>query len=515
MSSGALSRIGKLARGKRLVDPFTGGGTILVEAVKLGFEAYGIDANPGAVEVARATLHTACGKCLEAVKCLEESLGAASRVTGILWRTPSGGMVIHAFLTRCPREPCRAPALLASRPGKWAIVLDPSSPTWIREVSDTQAYSPLHPQVQLPSGLPEAAPGYRVYAVELEEPGGRRLIALPGSSGREAWIWAVETLAQAKVLAPQGCTRVPLLREARKLAAAGIRCWEHLFTPRQLASLRAFVEEADARGCGWWARLVVANATRTCSLLAFYYQPYRRVNPGLVVKSYWLPPYPVELNPLAGSGPRTLARGTLYSYVGLFREACSRSWKCPGKYVVRRGDARNPESYPGDINFIVTDPPYPGMMSYTDMSLPYLYWLGHPFPSKPYNPMRGRGLVELIEGFTRAAASRSRPEARMALIMSSSPGEEHTLAQSLAAPTRSGWGLTRLYWLPGEAPGRMGRSRRRGVYVALYRLGRGDGDALEPLGWVRETALGVEGVDRDAEARAASRLASLLSGLLG
>ena len=512
----------KRTQGKVVVDPFSGGGTIVVEASRLGYNAYGFDINPGAVEVARATADVVCGACTW-TRCMVDSLWEARRRSSALWMAPGGGIVIHAFLARCSGE-CRAPKLLSVKRRR-AVILDPGSRDGVSTTSP-EDLKPLTPLITLPEDLPEAAPGYRVYAVELLEDGDRRFISLLGwgEEARSLREWAAESLSKAKTMLHGTCTRIPLLKETRKLRLKGVECWEQLYTPRQLATLKTFIEVADARGCGAQARLVAANATRTCSLLALYYQPAGRVTPGLVLKTYWLPPYPVELNPVAytmDNPPRTLARGTLASYASRAVEACGPA-SCPGKWRIYLGDAGSLEPYPRGAYAIVTDPPYPGMQSYTDMSLPYLYWLGEDLPSEPLNPMKGQGYLGLVERFATASTASLTEGGYIVILLNPPPGEVEAVAAMTRELYRRGAGLRRVYWLPGEAPGRLGRSGRRGVYMMVYRLGSTPSStALTPLEWVEDLASEVGraspdlSIDPAEESIHSARLAAALRGLLG
>ncbi len=493
---------------------------MLVEASRLGFTSIGIDIDPAAVEVSRASLDLACGKCSKEVLCLREAIEASQEAVGGLWRMSDDSLVVHVFLARCSNG-CQAPALLSGDPRKRAIIIDPSTPTWLREVSNAPGYTPTEPLVDLPAGLPEAAPGYRIYAIQAYRDGYTRFIVLPsGSRDSEiAWEWAQASLEEALERAPETCTRIPVMRETRKLIRRGIECWEQLYTPRQLATLYMVLENASRLGCRRWAGLALADATRTCSLLALYYQPYRRVNPGLVLKTYWLPRYPVELNPLAGAGGRTLARGTLYSIASHLAGSCKGGMEC-GRYTVIHGDARERAHYPDRIDLVLTDPPYPGMMSYEDLSLPYRYWLAHRLSTGWGGLLGGRVFLRLMEDFIDAVKDKLAGDARIIILFNSGPSEVETMARAVALLSGKGWSLSNIYWLPSEAPGTLGRSRHRGVYVAVHRQGPPPRD---PLGGLRRTShilellrLGpLEGqLDSRVEVERAEKLISMLEGFL-
>ena len=484
----ALETVSRRARGKLITDPFMGGATILVEAALLGFNVHGTDINPAAVAVAKATLGIVNGDTCRKLRCLVEALIVASKKLASLWNTPSG-TIIHVMLAPARGGHIEVPAWLTtlSRDPLRILVVDPTEPSGLREVEGPEAerYKPTNPTVRIPAhNLPEEAPGLRAYAVEVASSNTRSFIPLYTEKGQAI----AKHLAETEPAPPSRCTPTPPLKETTRLLRRGFKCWEQLYTPRQLVSLQEFVREAEARGCGELARLVAGNATRTASLLAMYYQPYSKVNPGLVVKSYWLPPYPVELNPLADTYTkegtiRSMGRGTLATYIAAIRRACNNTPQRRTTAVIMRGDARNPHSIPPETYAIVTDPPYPGMQSYHDMSLIYLYWLEEPLEdSNNSHPLSGAEYLKLIRSFSTAAAQRLKPKKTLILFIG---GDTEILAKSLIEVAKAGFGLRRLYWLPGEAPGKLGRSKERGIFIAVYKRAEPHrSDALQPLEWI-------------------------------
>jgi SAM-dependent methyltransferase len=470
------------SRGKLVLDPFSGGGTIIVEAARLGFDVYGIDVNPAAVEVSRATAGIVTGETCSKLQCLVEALYASWKRVRKLWVTYDGSVVVHIFLAWCREGVCRAPAWITTlkrKPRKKIVVLDPGDPSGLRLVEGEEAdrYTPKEPVVDLPVGLPEEAEGLVAYAVELYKPadGVRRLIPLFTSEAHDIRAWLDETRPPE----PDVCTPIPYMKESRRLFKAGLKCWEQIYTPRQHQTLRIFIEEASKRGCGQLAKLFAGNASRTCSLLAIYYQPYSKVNPGLVVKSYWLPDYPVELNPIAfresaRGYPVSIGRGTIASYISALARACKAAVTSANQSInvrmqVVHGDARRSEFYPQEAYAVVTDPPYPGMQSYQDMSLLYLYWLNHLSSIPSDSPFNGESYIELMRGFGRAAYKSLQSNGYLVLFIGAPQKNVKTLANTIKAITKEGFGLRKIYWFPGEAPGKLGRSLTRGVYAVVFR----------------------------------------------
>ena len=509
------------ARGLLVVDPFGGAGTIPLEAGYLGFSSVGIDISSAAVRVAEATGTLVGPGCEKAVECLGGALSDAWQRCGFLWRAERG-VVVHAFLARCIGG-CRVPALLTVRgrgEGRMCVVISRDGTMDITG-GECNGLSPTEPLVDAPMpALPEAARGVRVYAVELAGPDGRRFASFADPD------WALiagrleATYREAVRLAGGTCTPLPTRGETARLRRHGIECWEQIFTPRQLASLRCFVEAAERRGCGCLARVAAASASRSASMLAIYYQPAGKVNPGLVIKGYWLPKYPVELNPLAwrrsrSGPPLPLGRGGLASLVRKAWRACmSRPLPSGARVRFVWGDARDMSVYPDRVDHVVTDPPYPGMQDYSGLSAIYDYWLGtrHSAP--------GRDHTGTILGMLRAVRPRLSRGGYMILIIGAGLNHLDRLAAIVSGAARL-YGLRRIYWLPGESPGGLGRSRVRGVFIVVARSGSPHrADALEPLSWTRRIAvevnseLGRQVVDPDLEQARAEELADLLRKML-
>lgn len=501
----------KRARGLLVVDPFAGGGTIPIEAGALGFSALGIDVLPSAVHVARATLEIAGPGCRERIACLLGSLIVAWRATRHLWESPMG-TVIHVFHARCESTECMVPALLTVRGrgvSRRCLLISAGGTRWASG-GDCEGIGPTRPLIRAPAGmLPRVAPGSRAYAVEIYGPGGERFF-VPFTSPE--WVqvaaWLERTARLAGKHVSGSCTPVGGNGEEARLRGGGVECWEHIYTPRQLASLEAFVRAAERLGCARLARTAVASASRSTSLLAIYYQPAARVNPALVIKGYWIPRYPVELNPLAHRPSRTgpplpLGRGGLASIIRRAWRACRERRIAGGATVgFRQGDATDPSSYPERLDHIVTDPPYPGMQDYSSLARLYGYWLGSPRP-----PRAGRDRTDAILGMLRAARDRIRPGGYVVLIIGAGLNHFDRLLTTLRALTEL-YGLRRVYWLPGEPPGGLGRSRVRGVYLVVAARGAPHRpDALEPLEWTRSLARKFPGLDPLLEEERSRRLA--------
>jgi len=487
----ALEEARMRAEGKTLYDPFAGSGVIPIEAARLGYYAIGQDVNPYAVAIARANAELCTGECHLRVQCIQEALADAWRSASHLW-CREGECIVHMLLARCP--PCRAPVWVSSKRGKGGprkvlVLRGDLSLEWVER---GEGLGSREPSIEVPEGLPREHPDYVVYAVEVYRAGVRRWVSLARDPGWRRWV--EETAAQARRIV-EGIpgAPVPLMEETRRLYRRGVRSVRDLFSWRQLASLAAFIRAAG--GCRELAVLLAASAAPSNSLLAMYYQPLAKINPGLVVKSYWLPRNPAVLNPFAHrSLPRPpslstspLGRGTLVSVAQRYAKRCGGDCAIPPAILWGDSTRSAPVS---SANHVVTDPPYPGMHTYKDMSLLYaqmalIAGLTGTLDWEEIDSRDPDGYRGLMRSALRVATSILAPGGYLVLFLSAHKLEYiELLAETVATPPLYGAGLRRVYPVVGEAPGRLGRGLNKLVFVAVYRKGAESlPGAVEPLSW--------------------------------
>lgn len=491
--------IRRLTKNKVVFDPFVGAGTLLVEARFLGFKVYGIDISPSAVAIAK-THFQIFEKGRQISECLRKSLIKTRHRVIDVWDYEDS-LTVHTFLTRCHGDTCEFPSLLqVKRSGKkpLCLVINEDEDYRVLEVENCDHYKPVEPLVHVSSQLlPRVHPLYRAYAVELYTHGHRKIISLLNKDGRELSQKIEKAYHKSLTVYRSRCTPIPYSRETRRLHRYGYKCWEWLYTPRQLYTLRAFIEEAEREGCGETAKLIAGSATRTLSTLAFYYQPYAKVNPGLVIKGYWIPPYPVELNPVSyriqNKALVPIGRGTLASEIRKIERASSkyqsiRTRTSSGGIKLIVGDAKNIDIYPDMIDHVITDPPYPGMQSYEELELIYRYWLGKWKDQE--KPRTSREIAEDIIRALQNSARKLRPSGYVSMFIGSNHQGQKVIYKIIETVLcTTSLGLRRIYWFPGESPGVMGRSKARGIYLVVFKkntLSRPD--ATEPLKWTQELA---------------------------
>ncbi len=525
-----IERVRVIARGRRLLDPFTGSGVIPVEASRLGLEAVGQDVNPYAVAVAEAYSEICTGTCLTRSDCLWRSLVNAWLKARGLWCN-GDECIIHVLLARCP--PCTAPIWVASRRSgrnvKSALVMDSK---YNLEWRDPQGLSPSEPRILLPKWLPLEANGYIAYAIEIYSRGRRYWLSL-ASRSQEALRWRkflADTSRIARSIAESaGWVGIPLMDETRRLYRRGVTTTLGLLSWRQAASYALLAREA--RTCAKEMALVIANAMHSGSLLAMYYQPMAKVNPGLVVKSYWIPRNPVELNPFANTSmpspphpsSNPVGRGTLTSIVKRYSEHCARGNGCVSPPLIVEGDSRI--RIPGSgYDIIATDPPYPSLHTYRDMSLLYAHAsrLAGLKAKLDWEEIETRDPQAYNTGLRKAfakAVGKAKDKAVIIIFLSSPSLEGISLiAKFIENIVSLGIGLTGIYPVVGENKGVLGRSDNKIVFVLVGVKGtRTSDDFTKPLEntWIIAEKVGLSPIEVEKAEKISRILSDIISIRIG
>ncbi|MFN7106533.1 MAG: hypothetical protein ACK4M3_08155, partial [Pyrobaculum sp.] len=266
--------------GKRLLDPFAGGGTIIIEASILGYDAVGIDINrlPHLFLNALKELHLVDRFAAE-VERFARSID--------LWKTKCekghDAIVIHTFLAWANS---RGELQLRDNMVKRGVYFCEKCGRLYRHEEALESciycgnkFGKKHNRVEYVKLVP--------YAVEYY---------CPVCNVREVKRPDEEDLAKFYI-EQRSLMKIPKLVETRRLLRHGFRDFGQLFTPRQLHTFAAFLDHFRGTRFENLAKVVVSDAVRSCSLLAYYSSRWKKVIPGFVVKSYWMPPQPVELNP--------------------------------------------------------------------------------------------------------------------------------------------------------------------------------------------------------------------------
>ena len=118
---------------------------------------------------------------------------------------------------------------------------------------------------------------------------------------------------------------------------------------------------------------MVSDSLRSCSLLAYYSPKYKKVIPGFVIKSYWLPIQPVELNPVSfidNGLLKPLGRGNLISSYKKIFKVLKNNHGYVNNYTVYLGASQDIlKKLRKKFDIVFTDPPYADYQYYSDLSL--------------------------------------------------------------------------------------------------------------------------------------------------
>lgn len=319
-----------VAPGTVVLDPFCGSGVPLSEAAALGATCIGLDVNPVAVELTRATLNPPDPDAYRsavsgALEHLEREFAARYQVGGRSIR-----YAVHATVVNCGACGLRVSADVSPKRGR----------TYVCPKCSARLY------------------------FNLENLVATRQLRVVFDDGTEA-------VAEDEQLVHRGDeTPSPFDHEfphnGRILAFRGMRT-RHLFTARNFDVLTAFAERISAlpEEVRSAAQLTLTASVAQCSRLIAYRNDLTTGGPAWTVPGFWVPPLHLETNPLAHIRAR-LQR----TYKGLkhLRGIAGRS----PKHVVHQGDSavllgkRVPPSSRATVAFL--DPPYGDSVPYLEFS---------------------------------------------------------------------------------------------------------------------------------------------------
>jgi len=358
---------------RNLVDLFSGGGTMVFEGSKVGYQSHGIELND-----------TAC-LILESAKSIDRIERIQPDLLEVFWELK------NAWMTTCGS--CGNPAQIVHTFLAWA---DNNDDLQIRmnEIKRSRDESTAHYYCQFCDDVLELETETEVcpncgaefnqdideiefgdiypYAEEYycRSCNSRKVRGL--SKANRAGFYQYQENYNIEL--PQ----ISELNETKRLLSNGFTNFDQLFSNRQLATYQTILDHFRDTELENLARLCVSDAVRSCSYLAQYAPKYRKLTPGFAIKSYWLPPQPVELNPLSF---RFTNDGVLFpigrgNVISTFRRALRASEFSqengynfdnlnvyPGAAQTRINDL------PSNVDIIFTDPPYANFQYYSDLSL--------------------------------------------------------------------------------------------------------------------------------------------------
>lgn len=451
--------------GRVVYDPFHGGGSSLVEAVRLGATVAGREIDPVASRLVRHQLCPPARIDVEAASTrlidhLHEEVGhlyphvedrhplhyfSYAEVTcphcstkNLLYRNliVARGARRHGSVSRpaqiiafCPD--CKRPKSLPLNSDTLVCCGQRralSDGTWRGQRWTCPACASRFSHEVLMSGrLPR-----RVVAVEETSPEGRRF--RPFEDVDQAAIDKADKFVEdnkSKLVLPEG----EIERDERDIRPEnyGLVAFRDMFTSRQLAVLgtafawiKASDEHKDVKAA---LNLAVSNALATNNKMCGYATDYGRLAALFSVRGYSLPALAVELNPLhltggRGTIPRTLARVAastaarvrryIWNTKRQYPEAVEHSHRVDRTATIVLGSAINAhrsdlgENAKHGADIVLTDPPYFDYISYDRLSAFYRAWTpieavdGVPIHPSYHDPVRSFG-VALGNAFQKAS----------------------------------------------------------------------------------------------------------------
>jgi len=493
------------AKGKIFMEPFAGGGTGLAEAAMAGWSVYGIDVNPVAAAISKASTYIVAEGLPKnyynlAVRVLDEALNESKE----FWYF-NEKLVSYVFISRG-----KAPTWISTKSvhnKKTFIALCPrclslnqsfTLTTTCRECGEEFEIN-MNASIQLPKSLPETALHWKVFALELRDPQEKwkkEYISTKRDKKVRNWLKGRDRKLQKLTndVVSSLASKINVTEAVRLIREAGIEELHQLFTRAQLYAFKIFSlaskKLAKTRKERLFLGLALSESTKASSLAAKWHPPIGEPVPAAAMKTYWIPHYTVEANPLAHvpGTLRPLGRNTIASALRAQLKAHEYVQENGGivntsvKIKIRNSDAEKVRM-PKKVQMIVVDPPYmDSVKSYASLSLIHYSGLkifdsfcGTKFVSnRNLKDIELREIPRDKEGyekklcsiFTKLSKSLDR-NSRMVLMYNRIKVDDWTVP--LQAAKLAGLYPTAIYWVPGEAPGTLARSRLRGIYLIIMK----------------------------------------------
>lgn len=497
----------KCAKGKVFVEPFAGGGTGLTEAILAGWNVYGVDINPLAVRISEASTRLVThglpkGYEQLAIKVLDK----AFEEVGSIWMFEKK-LVSYFFISR-GSAPTWISTVNIKKQAHLVLMCPKCFNTFIKRGRYTQktASCPLcgsnfeitmEGQITLDDSYPETVEGWKVYALELRDSnnGWEKLyMNIKYDEYLLNWFKDSTRLAMKKAKEAMNILKdeIAVLEGRRLLREAGINHFYQLFTPRQLVSFTTFSYKAKEFVKSteelMFLSLAISEATKTSCLAAKWHPPIGEPVPAAAMKTYWIPEHTVETNPLAHipGTLRTLARNTIASSI--------RAQVNADRYIMRNNFTYNDAqvkivnndaehvSFPSKINLAIIDPPYmDSVKSYASLSL--IHYAG----IKLFDYIvKGKISLPKLEVTEKKEISRKPEEyenklykvfnkisnsmnSKSRVVLMYNRLESKDWIPPLKAAKRASLSPTAIYWVPGESPGKLARSKLRGIFLIVMR----------------------------------------------
>jgi len=448
------------ANGLIFFEPMSGGGTGLVEASMYNYNAYGIDINPLAVKIIE-------GYSILKNDITWDKMFYILKETDIelnwLWHH-DGKLVSYILITRG-----KIPSWILTRKKK-KVILCPYCGNVFETTNDNTVSCPkcrqniaitIKPVYEPPFSL-KYFKDWKIFGIIHDD---RSL------SFDEKWITErVEKLRNFNL----NLINVNLneINNSKNLIKNGISKIEEVFTPAQLYTYYVLSIKAKELNHEEKTSLMLASSdsVKSCSVLSRWSPPLTEpIIYGGGVKTFWIPEYTAETNPIASNNKKPKARGNIISAIKN-QETIFKKFKFRGKIHATHGDAVDIEYPKSDL--IVIDPPYYGFgLNYTSLSLPH-YAIANMFEEvgslskaivkeiKPYDFFSSIRIILI-----KSKNSLRSHEGRIVLIINFKNckdwGKLYSIIEDINLNVINSFNIL------GESPGKLGRSKNRDIKIII------------------------------------------------
>jgi putative DNA methylase len=417
-----------------VLDPFMGGGVMVLEAARLGAAIRGVDVEPVAAVVAHFQgrlwdlpdltplmehMRERVGSCLTRFYQSRDEQGVDETLLHAFWiqvitcarcghrfdAHPRFRLAWDAHADRqwvacrlCSRileGPCTATRLRCTCGTSTAV--DSGQSTYGTTCCPHCGHSERLIDVAVRTGTP---PAFRLFAVETLPPGAERRWPTPCRRIRTASAFDQACFAAARAALHRLSADNPHLIPAGPIPAAGrsddrlvrygYRDYRELFNPRQLLHLGVLADAIQGvEGLpGEALQIAFSDHLTTNNMLCGYIGGWRRLSPLFAIRAYRHIARPVEINPWlqhngrgtfpnavramsrAAASLRQHAEPTLQGRLRAVPPRQARAWD------VRCGDARHlAHIADGTVDLVLTDPPYFDYIAYSELGHFYVPWL--------------------------------------------------------------------------------------------------------------------------------------------
>ena len=423
---------GKGFKDIRVLDPFCGGGVMLLEAQRLGAHSIGFDVEPvaAAISLFQATLNTLpdlSGQLEELEKKIRVELAPYYRTKSDTGRIET---LLHAFWVQnvkcntCGHDFDAHPRFRLARTDnikrQWVAC---SSCSRLVEADHNACHITCscgtrtdpngshqhhgaavcpkcnHSEPLIKIAKREGRPKFRLFAVESLPDGDNQIVPMSGRTLRTATRYDIDIFAKAKAafdlkfasspeLLPE--SQIPVSgRSDDRLLSYGYSDYRELFNARQKLHVATLGNAIDHLNPEFQSAFAIAfsDHLKTNNMMCAYAGDWRRLTPLFSIRAYRHISRPVEINPWLkknGRGTFPNAVRSVQRAGAAFKEhriSSSGLYDQPLKYHSGRCEVacNDSRSMPGvrneSIDLVLTDPPYLDYVAYSELGHFFMPWM--------------------------------------------------------------------------------------------------------------------------------------------